>query len=157
MRKILILAAALVACAKAEKPATDTAAVASAPAMAPAPAPAPLTAAQVAGKWNGMIMGETGDSVTARYTTVSADGLSGTLTREGTKIAIPFTATYSADSMMVSSNAPYASPDPKVPKMNFRAVGRMKDGKLVGTSINTLGSKPDSVVARGRWSQTKAP
>jgi hypothetical protein len=36
--------------------------------------------------------------------------------------------------------------------MNFRAVGRMKDGKLVGTVTNTLGSKPDSVVLRGAGS-----
>ncbi len=153
MRKFFFLAAALVACSKAETPATDTTAMA--PAMAPAPAP--LTAAQVAGKWTGMTMGETSDSVTARWTSESADGLTGSITLDGTTTAIPFTTTYDADSMVATSNAPYASADPKVPKMNFRSVGRMKDGKLVGTVTNTLGSKPDSVVNRGRWESSKAP
>lgn len=153
MRKFLILAATLVACSKAETPATDTTAMA--PVMAPAPAM--LTAADVAGKWTGMTMGEMSDSVTARWTTQSSDGLAGKLTLEGSKVAIPFTVTYDADSMVATSNAPYASPDPKVPKMNFRTVGRMKDGKLAGTVTNTLGSKPDSVVNRGRWEATKAP
>ena len=155
MRKILLLAAALVACSKTEKPATDTTAVAAAPAMAPAPVA--LTAAQLAGKWNGMTMGETSDSVTGRWTSESADGLSGKLTMEGSKITCPFTATFDADSTVATSTAPCADPNPKVPKMNFRAVGRMKDGKLAGTVTNTLGSKPDSVMFRGRWESTKAP
>ncbi len=155
MRKILPFAALLVACSKAEKPAADTTAVAAAPAMAPAPVA--LTAAQLVGKWNGMTMGETSDSVTGRWTSESADGLSGKLTNEGSKIPCPFTLTFDADSLVSTSTAPCANPDPKVPKMNFRAVGRMKDGKLVGTVTNTLGSKPDSVMFRGRWSQTKAP
>ena len=155
MRKILLLAAVLVACSKTEKPATDTAAVAAAPAMAPAPAA--LTAAQLVGKWNGMTMGATSDSVTGRWMSESADGLSGKITAEGSKIPCPYTATYDADSTVATSTAPCTDPNPKVPKMNFRAVGRMKDGKLVGTVTNTLGSKPDSVMFRGRWTSTKAP
>ncbi len=155
MRKTLLLAAVLVACSKAETPATDTTAVAAAPAMAPAPAA--LTADQLAGKWNGMTMGETSDSVTARWMSETADGLSGKLTMEGSKVPCAYTAMFDADSMVATSTAPCTDPDPKVPKMNFRAVGRMKDGKLVGTVTNTLGSKPDSVMFRGRWESTKAP
>ncbi|MEQ1692768.1 MAG: hypothetical protein ABMA00_15870 [Gemmatimonas sp.] len=154
MRKLLILAAALVACSKAETPATDTTAMA--PAMAPAPAA--LTAADVAGTWNGMNMGETSDSVTARWTAVNVDDNSGTLTIEGSKEAIPFTRVFDADSMVATSTAAYANPaDAKGPKMMFRSVGRLKDGKLVGTSANMLASKPDSVVLRGRWEATRAP
>ena len=58
MRKFLLLAVTVVACSKAETPPPDSTA-----AMAPAPAPAILTAADVAGTWNGVGMLETGDSV----------------------------------------------------------------------------------------------
>ena len=150
MRKFFFLAAALVACSKAETPATDTTA------MAPAPAMAPLTAAELTGKWSGMTMAETSDSVTARWTTESADGVAANLTIDGSKDVIPSTLTYDADSVVGTSNVPYAS-DPKAPKVFFRSVGRLKDGKLVGTVTNTLASKPDSVVSRGRWEATKAP
>jgi hypothetical protein len=155
MRKVLTLAVALVACSKAEKPPTDTAAVAASPAMAPAPAA--LTSADLAGKWNGASRGEGSDSVTSRWTTESTDGVHGTLTLEGTKTPIPFTMTYGADSVVIASDAPFAMPDPKLPKMNFRSVGRMKDGKLAGSSTNSLGSKPDSVMTRGRFEATKLP
>jgi len=152
MRKLLCLAFVLAACSKAETPAADTTA-----AVAP-PAPAMLTAADVDGKWNGMSMGETSDSVTNRWTTETIDGTSGKLTLEGAKEAIPFTRMFDGDSMVVTSTAPYANPaDPKAPKMNFRSVGRLKDGKLVGTVTNTLADKPDSVVNRGRWEATRAP
>jgi hypothetical protein len=152
MRKMFCLAFVLVACTKAETPAVDTTAAAM------TPAPVLLTAADVSGKWNGMSMGETSDSVTARWTSESIDDASGTLTIEGSKDAIPFTRMFDGDSMVATSTAPYVSPaNPKAPKLHFRSVGRMKDGKLVGTMVNTLADKPDSVVARGRWEATRAP
>ena len=59
---------------------------------------------------------------------------------------------------MTATSAPYANPaDAKAPKITFRSVGRLKDGKLVGTSMNMLADKPDSVVSRGRWEATKMP
>lgn len=152
MRTLLCLAVVLAACSKAETPAVDstTAVMAAAPMM--------LTAADVGGTWNGMSMGETSDSVTNRWTTESTDDTHGTLTIAGSKDAIPFTRMLDGDSMIVTSNAPYANPaDAKGPKLNFRSVGRLKDGKLVGTVVTTLADKPDSVVARGRWEATRAP
>lgn len=152
MRKMFCLAFVLVACTKAETPAADTTAAAM------TPAPVLLTASEVSGKWNGMSMGETSDSVTMRWTTESIDDTSGKLTLEGSKDAIPFTRKFDGDSMIVTSTAPYASPaNQKGPMMNFRSIGRLKDGKLVGTSVNTLADKPDSVVARGRWEASRAP
>ena len=152
MRTLLCLAVVLAACSKAETPAVDstTAVMAAAPMM--------LTAADVGGTWNGMSMGETSDSVTNRWTTESTDDTHGTLTIAGSKDAIPFTRMLDGDSMIVTSNAPYANrADAKGPKLNFRSVGRLKDGKLVGTVVTTLADKPDSVVARGRWEATRAP
>jgi hypothetical protein len=153
MRKLLVLAVALAACSKAETPATDTTAMA--PAMA---APTALTAADVTGSWNVVGMGETGDSITGRWTTVNVDDTSGVLTPEGSTEKIPFKRMFDADSMIVTSTAAYSNPaDAKGPKLMFRSVGRLKDGKLVGTSATMLADKPDSVVQRGRWEATRAP
>ncbi|WP_310570517.1 hypothetical protein [Gemmatimonas sp.] len=154
MRILAILTVvALVACSKGDTPAVDSTAMTSTMAAAAAP----LTAADVDGSWNGMSMGETSDSVTLRWTTKNIDGTTGTLMIEGQKDAITFTRTFDADSMIASST-PYANPaDAKGPKLLFRSVGRLKDGKLVGTSANMLADKPDSVVSRGRFVATKAP
>ena len=154
MRILAILTVvALVACSKGDTPAVDSTAMTSTMAAAPAP----LTAADVDGSWNGVSMGETSDSVTLRWTTKNIDGTTGTLMIEGQKDAITFTRTFDADSMIASST-PYANPaDAKGPKLLFRSVGRLKDGKLVGTSANMLADKPDSVVSRGRFVATKAP
>ena len=154
MRILAILTVvALVACSKGDTPAVDSTAMTSTMAAAPAP----LTAADVDGSWNGVSMGETSDSVTLRWTTKNIDGTTGTLMIEGQKDAITFTRTFDADSMIASST-PYANPaDAKGPKLLFRSVGRLKDGKLVGTSVNMLADKPDSVVSRGRFVATKAP
>jgi hypothetical protein len=152
MRKLLVLIVALAACSRAETPATDTTA------MAPAMAPAALTAADVNGSWNVTGMGETSDSVTGRWTTTNVDDTTGTLTPEGSTEKIPFKRVFDADSMIVTSTAAYANPaDAKGPKLMFRSVGRLKDGKLVGTSATMLATKPDSVVQRGRWEATRAP
>ncbi len=154
MRTLAVLAVvALVACSKGDTPAVDSTAMTA----AMPPAPAALTAADVDGSWNGISMGETSDSVTLRWTTKNVDATTGTLTIEGQKDPITFTRTFDADSMIATST-PYANPaDAKGPKLVFRSVGRLKDGKLVGTSTNTLADKPDSVVSRGRFEATKAP
>lgn len=153
MRTLVLLAVALVACSKAETPAVDSAAMT--PAMAPAPAA--LTAADVDGSWNGVTMGETSDSITSRWKTAKIDDNTSSLMVEGRKDAVKFTRVFDADSM-ISTSEPYANPaDAKAPKLMFRSVARMKDGKLVGTSINMLADKPDSVVSRGRFEATKAP
>jgi hypothetical protein len=154
MRTFAVLAVvALVACSKADTPAVDSTAMTA----AMPPAPAPLTAADVDGSWSGVNMGETSDSITNRWTTKSIDGTTGSLTLEGQKDGITFTRAFDADSMIVTS-APYANPaDPKGPKLMFRSIARLKDGKLVGTSATMLADKPDSVVSRGRYTATKAP
>lgn len=153
MRKLLITAVLLASCAKAETPAVDTTA-----AVAPPPAaPAMLTAAEVGGTWNGQSKAEGKDSVVAKWTTVRSTDSTGKFIYEGSKDSVAFKTTYDADSMIATSVA-YSSPrTPKGPKVTFRSIGRLKDGKLSGTSVTLLASKPDSVVARGTWEATKAP
>jgi len=148
MKKAMLLAAFLVACGKAETPKADSPAVAA--------GPAPLTAADVAGTWNGTTMAEASDSLISKWT-VTGDGTNGKWIVEGQKDSVATTTTYDADSMIVTSVA-YKEPNVKGnPMVTFRSVGRLTGGKLVGTAAVMPASKPDSVIARFRWEATKAP
>lgn len=148
MKKALLLAAFVVACAPSEKAATDT------PAMA---APAALTAADLAGTWTGTSWIEGTDSVAGRWTVTSADGVGGKIVFEGQADSVAYTTTFDADSAVFTSSV-YADPTlPNKPQVTFRAVGRLVGGKAVGTTALLLASKPDSVVGRVRWESTKAP
>lgn len=152
MRKAFLLAAVLVACAKSETPPPDTAA-----AMAPAP-PANLTAADFTGTWNGISTATGTDSVVAKWVAVRSTDATGTITYEGSKTPIPMTSVFDADSV-VTTSAVFVPPGAKkgAPKVMFRSVGRMRDGKLVGTSETMLATKHDSIVSRRNFVATKAP
>lgn len=151
MRKLLLLAAVLLACSKQETPPPPD----STPAMAPAPAM--LMPGDLAGNWNAVGMPENSDSVVNRFTFTSVTDSTGKLTAEDNKTVVLYTQKFDADSV-VATSSPYINPaTPKGPKVTFRSVGRLKEGKLVGTSVVMLASKPDSVVSRGRWEATRAP
>ena len=152
MRKTFLWAALLIGCAKAETP-VDTSATAVAPA-----APANLTAADLAGTWNGVSKAEGSDSVLARWTTTSTSDSTGTLTYEGTKTAIPIATRFDADSAIVTSAA-FTPPNAKkgAPKVVFTAVGRIQDGRFVGTSRTYVpNTSQDSAQVR-TFEATKAP
>ena len=151
MRKVFLLALLVAACAKKE-PAPDT----TTPAPPPPPPPPPaLTAADVAGTWNGTAKR---DTTTTAFTFKSTSDSTGTITFSKTKVTVEFKTKLDADSV-VSTSKPYSDPTlPKgTPKVTFRAVGRLKDGKMSGTSAIMLASKPDSVLGQSTWEATKAP
>ncbi|HUQ83783.1 MAG TPA: hypothetical protein VM076_21715 [Gemmatimonadaceae bacterium] len=154
MRKALLLAVAVVACSKAETPATDSAAATTPP---PPPQPAALTAADVRGTWNGTSKREGSDS-SRTFVVVSSTDSTGKIVYAGSKDSVSTSTTFSGDSMIVTSAS---HKDPTLPKavgnVVFRAVGRMKDGKLVGTASVMPAAKPDSVIGRTTWEATKAP
>ena len=154
MRKVFLLTLAVVACSKAETPATDTAATVAAP---PPAAPAALTPADMRGTWNGTSKREGSDSTTT-FTVVSTSDSTGKIVFGTSKDSVPFTTKYDADSSIVTSAA-YKDPTmPKnAPKVMFRSIGRLKDGKLVGTANLMLAAKPDSVIGKSTWEATKAP
>jgi hypothetical protein len=156
MRRVFLLTLAVVACSKAETPATDTAATAAAPTPPPA-APATLTAADMRGTWKGTSKREGTDS-TNTFTVVSTSDSTGKIVFGSSKDSVNFTTKLDADSSIVTS-APYNDPTlPKnAPKVVFRSVGRLKDGKLVGTANLMFASKPDSVIGKSTWEATKAP
>ena len=155
MRKVFLLAVLVAACAKKETPAADTAAAAVTP--PPPPAPAAMTPADLRGTWNGTTKREGSDSATT-FTVVSTSDSTGKFVAAGSKDSVSFTTKYDADSSITTS-APYTDPTmgKKAPKVIFRSIARLKDGKLVGTANVMLASKPDSVVARSTWEATKAP
>ena len=155
MRKSLLLTVLVVAaCSKEEAPAVDSAATAAPP---PA-APAPLTAADLAGTWHGIAKAEGTDSVVNRFTAVRSTDSTGKIISEGQKDSVAYTIRYDADSMIATSAAYTATDLPKgTPPVIFRSVGRLRDGKLVGTSTLMLASKPDSVLARSTWEATRTP
>ena len=154
MRKLLLAAVLLTACSKAETPAVDTTAKMTPP---PPAAPAKLTAADVAGTWHGESKADGKDSVVAKWTSVRMTETSGKFVYDGSKDTVTFTTTFDADSMIAMSAA-YVNPrTPKGPKVMFRSIGWLKDGKLWGKSATLLASKPDSVMGRGTWEATKAP
>ena len=154
MRKVFLLALVVAACAKKE-PAPDT----TTPAAPPPPPPPPaLTAADVKGTWNGTSRREGGDTNAVAWTVTSVTDSTSKLTFDKGKQTVDFSTKFDGDSMVAMSK-PYNDPGlPKgAPKVVFRSVGRLKDGKLVGNSTIMLASKPDSVLAKGNWEATKAP
>ena len=154
MRKVLLLAVAVVACSKAETPATDTGAAAAPP---PPAAPAALTAADVGGTWNGTAKREGTDSVTT-FTVVNISDSTGKFVPGGSKDSVSTTSKFDSDSVIVTS-ASYKEPGaPKnAPLVVFRSVGRLKDGKLVGVATVMPAAKPDTVLFRVNWEATRAP
>ena len=153
MRKAFFLALAVVACSKAETPPADSAAAA----PAPPPAPAPLTAADLRGTWNGTSKREGQDS-TVNFTVTSTSDSTSKLMFAGRPDSVMTTSRFDADSVVMTS-APYKDPTaPKgSPDVVFRSVGRLKDGKLVGTAYLSPAAKRDTVVATVSWEATKAP
>ena len=148
MKKVILLAAVLFACAKKDEPAPDTAATAVGP-------PA-LTTADLAGTWSGTALAENSDSVLFKFTVWSTGTDSKTLT-EGAKDTVAVTHMISGDSL-VATSAPYVDATMKgKPQVMFRAVGRLTGGKLAGNATVMLASKPDSVIARNRFEMTKTP
>ncbi|HEV8366030.1 MAG TPA: hypothetical protein VGQ52_21110 [Gemmatimonadaceae bacterium] len=149
MKKVILLAAVLFACGKKEEPAADTAALAA--------GPPPLTAADLAGTWNGTAMAENSDSVLFKFTVWSPTGTDSKTLIEGQKDTVAVTHMISGDSL-VATSAPHVDPTmPGKPTVVFRAVGRLMGGKLAGNATVMLASKPDSVLARNRFEMTKAP
>lgn len=151
MRSLLLLPALLLATvACGEKADTEEA-------MPEAAAPAMLTAADVAGTWNGMTMAAGTDSVTNTWAATSTSDTTGTLTMEGMADPIGYAVMLDADSM-VATSFPYVDPTREDGMMvMFRSVGRLDaTGQLVGTS-QTMVVGSNEVVATGSWHATKAP
>lgn len=100
-------------------------------------------------------MAEGSDSIISRWT-VTGDGTEVKWILEGSTDSVATTATFDADSMIVTSVVYTDVTMPNKPQVQFRSVGRLIGGKLMGTAAVRLASNPDSIVGRVRWEATKS-
>jgi hypothetical protein len=157
MRRLALLCcvAAIAACAKTEKPADTTAAAATTP-PPPPPAPAPIALADVAGKWNVKSMNAANDSVLIEYVLdAKADTTGWTMTFPKGK-PIPMHVRPDADSIIIDAG-PYPSALRKGVNVTIHGSSRLKDGKLVGTSVAHYAVKTADSVITIKTEGTKAP
>jgi hypothetical protein len=144
----------LVGCARPDdQAATDTAAgTVAATAM-----PAPISLADVAGRWTVRAVPETGDTTAVvSQLNASADTAGWTMTLPNRPPIATRVVLVSGDSI-VTENGPYESVLRRGVQVRTRSVMRLRDGKLIGTTVarySTTG--PDSVL-RLRTEATRTP
>lgn len=146
MRRFLLVVPFVFACAKAETPSADSAAMAT-PAM---------TEADVAGTWTGTIMMEGSDSVMAHWTDVCGAGTCRLTTQESPNDTVASTYVIQGDSA-VGTSAAYADPQVGGAMVTDHWVGRVSGNTVNGTGMMKLADKPDSVVMRYRFTGTRTP
>ena len=146
MRRYLFVLPFMLACAKADTPPADSAAMAAAPAA--------LTEADVAGTWSGTAMLEGTDSVIANWTNMCAGGTCRLTTTQSPKDTIQQTYVLEADSMRGTSVA-YPEPAAGGAMVIDTWVGRVTGTQITGTGMAKLADRPDSVVMRYRFTGTK--
>lgn len=147
--------AAIIGCAKSDTPA-DTAAATQA--AATPPAPPPLQLSDVAGKWNVTATNQAGDSTLITYVLTATPDTSG-WSMKFANMAKPVpirVLNVSGDSVTIEAG-PYASQLRKGVQVWTHAVSRIKDGKIVGTSIAHYSVKTADSVRTVRIEGTRAP
>lgn len=144
MRRYLLVLPFLIACAKAETPPADSAAM----------APAALTDADFAGSWSGTLMPEGSDSVVAHWSDVCGQGTCRLTTTESPKDTVTFTYVIEGDSARYNAAA-HADPAAGGAMVTDAGVARVAGNQITGSGVIRLAEKPDSVVMRYRFTGTK--
>lgn len=145
MRRFLLALPFIIACGGAETPPADSAAMAAAPAA--------LTDADVSGTWTGTAMMEGTDSVFSHWTQVCGAG-SCTGTNQESPDTVRSTYVLDADSSM-GVTQPFADPTMGGIMVTDNWVARISGNQVTGTGMIKLADRPDSVVARYRFSGSK--
>ena len=152
---ILGFAAVIAGCAKSDAPpAADTGM-----AMEPAPAsvaPAALSLADVAGKWNVRVMGETSDSTLTTYVLTATADTAGWVFSFPNGKPIPMRVTSVSGDSIVATAGPFPSSLRKGARVSTVGTFRMQDGKMVGTTIARYPGAGADSVARLRIEGTRA-
>lgn len=149
---LLCCAAVVAGCSKPDStPAPDTTAV-----VTPPP-PAPIMLADVAGTWTMQTRAEGSDSVLVTATMVAtADATGWTMLLPGRPV-MPVRVVEVAGDSVTTESGPYESVLRKGVTVSTQTVVRLRDGKLVGTTIaRYAGAGADSVL-RLRVEATRAP
>ncbi len=152
MRRLALLCCAtmLVACEKPkEQPAADTTTAA-----VPPPAPVPIALADVAGKWTVRTMPMDADTVLVTYELVAGSDSSGWVINFPKRKPVPMHVSASGDSLITEAG-PFESVLRKGVKVKTNSVFRLKDGKLVGTTVAHYNTKGADSVRSLRMEGTK--
>lgn len=138
-------AAVLMACAKAEAPAADSAVVATPVAEAP-PAATPFALADAAGAWSMTSTPMTGDATPTRYVLTAGATTEGWTMKLPNRPAVPVRVTVSGDSVLTSAG-PYESVRRKGVQVTTDGVLWLRGDSLTGKTIaHYKTSSADSVL-----------
>jgi len=155
MRFLALLCCAAVAtgCSKSEQPpAQDTTAV-----VTPPP-PAPIALADVAGTWTVRSMAEGSDSVLVTTTMVAtADTAGWSITFPGRAKPVPSRVVEVAGDSVTTETGPYESVLRKGVRVTTHSVMRLKDGKLIGTTVAHYSTTGADSVLRLHTEGTRVP
>lgn len=147
MRRYLLVLPFLLACAKKEAPSADSAAAAM---------PAAITEADVAGTWTGTATPEAPDTGTVNFTVTCGGGSCHFVAANAPKDTVHSTYVLAADSSTGTSTAYKDAMHGGVMVVDHW-VARVTGNQVTGHGWATLADKPDSVVARYRFTGTKGP
>ena len=158
MRRVALLcctAVAVAACARSEDTATtvDTAAGV----VAATTAPTPISLADVAGRWTVRSVPETGDTTAViSQLNAGADTTGWTMTLQNRPPVATRVILVSGDSI-ITENGPYESVLRKGTQVRTRSVMRLRDGKLIGTTVATYSGVGADSILRLRTEATRMP
>lgn len=147
MRRYLLVLPFLVACAKKEAPSADSAAAAMPPA---------ITEADVAGTWTGTVTPEAPDTGTVNFTVACGGGSCHLVAANAPSDTVHSTYVLAADSS-VGTSAAHKDPMARGAMVVDHWVARISGNQVTGHGWLTLADKPDSTVARYRFTGTKNP
>jgi hypothetical protein len=158
MRPFILLccAVAIVGCAKSDTPASDTATAAT---PTPPPPPPPLALSDVAGKWNVTGKSEGTDSTIVTYVlTTTADTKGWSIKFPTMARPVPVTVgAVEGDSVLITAG-PFPSQTRKGMQVKMtNSTMRLRDGKLVGTTVAHYNTKTADSVRRITTEGTRAP
>ena len=150
---------ALAGCAKGEQqPAQDSTAAQAAAAMpAPPPAPPAISLADVAGTWNMQTMAAESDSVLVSYQMTATADTTGWVFHFPKRPPVPIRVLSVAGDSVVTEAGPYQSVLRSGAKVTTHSVMRLKDGKLVATTVAHYAVAGADSVRNLRAQGTRAP
>jgi hypothetical protein len=146
----------LIGCGKSDETATDTAA---GTAAATAPAPAALNLADMAGKWNMRAVPESGADTTPTMFVLTATGdtTGWTITFPNRRARVPVHVMSVAGDSVIFHAGPYESVRRRGVQVTTESVARLRDGRIVGTTVAHYRTTGADSVLRLRTEGTKAP
>jgi hypothetical protein len=157
MRRFTLFCCAvtLVACARADRDATDTMGATGA-AVTP-PAPRPIALSDVAGRWDVKGMTETGDSTLVTYTLLATGDTTGWTITFPNRRPVPVRIVSVAGDSITIAAGPYESTLRKGVQVRTTGAFRLQDGKIVGRTTARYATKRADSVLIVRSEGTRRP